>query len=45
MSSLQYDKRLPDNDLNKVFGFVDDNNKITKKGKAEAQRLCNLKSK
>ena len=45
MSSLQYDKMLPDNDVNKVFGYVDNNNKITKKGKAEAQRLCNLKSK
>ena len=34
-----------DNLINELRGLVDENNKITNFGKAEAQRLCNLKSK
>ena len=46
MGSMQYGGVLfPDNMLNKVKQFVDEDNNITELGKVEAHRLCNIKSK
>ena len=46
MGSMQYGGVLfPDNELNKISQFVDEDNNITELGKVEAQRLCNVKSK
>tara|TARA_B100000989_G_scaffold226489_1_gene173682 strand:+ start:112 stop:360 length:249 start_codon:yes stop_codon:yes gene_type:complete len=46
MGSMQYGGLLfPDNLYNQVKDFVDEDNNITELGKAEAHRLCNIKSK
>lgn len=46
MGSMQYGGLLfPDNFYNQVKDFVDEDNNITELGKAEAHRLCNIKSK
>ena len=46
MGSMKYgDELFPDNFLNKVKQFVDEDNNITELGKVEAHRLCNIKSK
>ena len=46
MESMKFDiLGSDDNLINELEGFVDENNKITDFGKAEAQRLCNIKSK
>ena len=46
MESMKYGLLGSDDNLiNRLEGLVDENNRITDYGKAEANRLCNIKSK